>query len=130
MIEKLLSIGLAVVGIVVSLIISKIISNKTKRITKAVEDGQSEYVKELEADVERLQNAKKFLEILVEVPEVVNQVEQILYQPGSGKGKNLLATTQLRERAIASGLELDESQKQKISEQIESVLEAPHKKEG
>lgn len=133
MIEKLLSIGITLGSILITLVISTIINRKLKKakreLERAMEAGETEKIKELQNEVDRLIDKKEFLEILVEVPQVVKDTEQILYQPGSGKGKKLLATTQIEQKCLARGLEVTSEKKKQIDEQIEKVLEAPSKKE-
>ena len=131
--EKLLSIGITLGSILVTFIISAVINGKLKKakreLEKAMEAGETEKIKELQNEVDKLEDRKEFLEILVEVPQVVKDTEQILYQPGSGKGKKLLATTQIEQKCLACGLEVTSEKKKEIDEQIEKVLEAPTKKE-
>lgn len=126
-IDNIISIGIAVIGFA-SAIITAIINRKIKKANLAITAGESATAEELAKEVENLQKANEFLQLLVEVPEVVTTCEEILSQPGSGKGKKLLATTQIKEKAIAYGLQLNEEQKSEISNQIEKVLDTPTKK--
>lgn len=132
MLEKLLSIGITIGSILITFIISAIINRKLKKakreLEKAMETGETEKIKELQDEIDRLNDNKEFLEILVEVPQVVKDTEQILYQPGSGKGKKLLATTQIEQKCLACGLQVTSEKKKQIDEQIEKVLDAPSKK--
>lgn len=125
-IEQIISFIIGLCG-VASTIIVAIINRKIQKANKAIIDGEFTTAKELSKEIEELQEANKMLHLLVEVPEVVTMSEQILCQPGSGKGKKLLATTTLKEKAIAMGLQLSQEQTKVIDSQIEKVLEAPTK---
>lgn len=127
-IDNIITIGVAAAGII-SAIITAIINHKIRKANKAISDGELATAEELAKKIESLQKTNEFLQLLVEVPETVTTCEQILNQPGSGKGKKLLATTQLKEKAIAYGLQLSQEQKNEIDNQIEKVLETPTKKE-
>ena len=128
-IEQIISFIIGLLG-VASTIITAIINRKIKKANKAIIDGEVRTAEELSKEIEELQEANKMLHVLIEVPEVVTMAEQILNQPGSGKGKKLLATTQLKEKAIAYGLQLSQEQIKVIDSQIEKVLEAPTKGEN
>ena len=125
-IEQIISFIIGLCG-VASTIIVAIINRKIQKANKAIIDGEFRTAEELSKEIEELQEANKMLHLLVEVPEVVTMSEQILLQPGSGKGKKLLATTTLKEKAIAMGLQLSQEQTKVIDSQIEKVLEAPTK---
>jgi hypothetical protein len=127
-IEQIISFIIGLCG-VASTIIVAIINRKIQKANKAIIDGEFRTAEELSKEIEELQEANKMLHLLVEVPEVVTMSEQILLQPGSGKGKKLLATTTLKEKAIAMGLQLSQEQTKVIDSQIEKVLEAPTKGE-
>ena len=128
-IEQIISFIIGLCG-VASTIIVAIINRKIQKANKAIIDGEFRTAEELSKEIEELQEANKMLHLLVEVPEVVTMSEQILIQPGSGKGKKLLATTTLKEKAIAMGLQLSQEQTKVIDSQIEKVLEAPTKGEN
>ena len=80
--EKLLSIGITLGSILITFIISAVINGKLKKakreLEKAMEAGETEKIKELQNKVDKLEDRKEFLEILVEVPQVVKDTEQIL----------------------------------------------------